>query len=249
MGDRRDEVARRLATVRDRIDQAARSCGRQPDSVTLVVVTKTFPADDVRLLADLGVREVGENRHPEAEQKALACADVPVRWHYIGQLQSNKARAVARYADVVHSIDRPKLVGALERGRREATTDGQPRPLDCLVQVSLDPPERHEHRGGLAPSQVPELAEAIVGHDLLRLRGVMGVAPLGGDPQVAFERLSDVSARLRAVVPGADWISAGMSGDLEEAIAHGATHVRVGSAILGTRPLSLIHISEPTRRH
>ena len=236
MSDRRDEVARRLAEVRERIDRAARSSGRAPDSVTLIVVTKTFPADDVRLLSDLGVREVGENRHPEAEQKALACADLPVRWHYIGQLQSNKARAVARYADVVHSIDRPKLVGALARGRAEVAGAGDPLPLDCLVQVSLDPPERHEHRGGLVPDQVPALAEVIAGHDLLRLRGVMGVAPLGDDPQAAFGRLAEVAGRVRAVVPGADWVSAGMSGDLEAAITHGATHVRVGSAILGTRP-------------
>jgi pyridoxal phosphate enzyme (YggS family) len=236
MDDRRDAMARGLTRVRERIDQAARSCGRDPSSVTLIVVTKTFPADDVRRLADLGVREVGENRHPEAEQKALACADLPVRWHYIGRLQSNKARAVARYADAVHSIDRLKLVGALARGREEAATGAEPRPLDCLVQVSLDPPEQQEHRGGLVPEQVPALAEAIGGHDLLRCRGVMGVAPLGGDPQAAFGRLAEVAARVRDAVTGADWISAGMSGDLEAAIAHGATHVRVGSAILGTRP-------------
>jgi pyridoxal phosphate enzyme (YggS family) len=203
--------------------------------VTLVVVTKTFPADDVRLLAGLGVRDIGENRHPEAEHKALACTDLPLRWHYIGQLQSNKARAVARYADVVHSIDRPKLVGALARGRSEAWQQ-KAQPLDCLIQVSLDPPEQQGHRGGLVPQQVPALAETIAGHDLLRVRGVMGVAPLGGDPQAAFERLAEVAQRLRAQESDANWVSAGMSGDLEVAIAHGATHVRVGSAILGTRP-------------
>ena len=235
MSERRGEVARGLAAVQERIDRAARSCGRDPCSITLIVVTKTFPASDVRLLAGLGVRDVGENRHPEAEHKALACADVPVRWHYIGQLQSNKARAVARYADVVHSIDRPKLVGALARGRGEAAT-GKPRPLDCLIQVSLDPPQAQQHRGGLPPAQVPALAETLAGHDLLRLRGVMGVAPLGGDPGAAFERLADVAARLRADAPDASWMSAGMSGDLEAAITAGATHVRVGSAILGTRP-------------
>ena len=237
MSGRRAQLEAGLAATRRRIEQACADAGRRPDEVTLVVVTKTFPASDVRLLADLGVRDVGENRHPEAGRKAAECADLPLRWHFVGQLQSNKAAAVARYADVVHSVDRPKLAAALARGRAAAAADTGPAPaLDCLVQVSLDPPDDGGGRGGSAPSDLLGVAGAIADQDTLRLRGVMAVAPLHGDPDEAFARLSEVAARLRGVAPDASWISAGMSGDLEAAIRHGATHVRVGSAILGKRP-------------
>ena len=228
---RRDELARGLQDVRRRIADALAAAERVDEEVTLIVVTKFFPAEDVRLLHELGVRDVGENRHQEAEQKAADLADLPdLRWHFIGGLQSNKAAAVARYADAVHSVDRPKLVrriaeGAAERGRS----------VDCLVQVSLDPPGR-EGRAGAAPADVAAIADAIAGSESLRLRGVMGVAPLGEDPGEAFDRLAAVSAAVRRAHPDAGWISAGMSADLEAAVARGATHVRVGSAILGPRP-------------
>ena len=235
MTDRRAQIAEGLDATRQRIDRACADADRDPRDVTLVVVTKTFPASDVRLLADLGVRDVGENRHPEAAHKAAECADLPLRWHFIGQLQSNKAAAVASYANVVHSVDRVKLVAALARGRA-VQPDGEPRPLDCLVQVSLDPPTGGAGRGGATAEQVPALVDAIADHPSLRLRGVMAVAPLHGDPDPAFASLREISRRLQADVPGATWVSAGMSGDLEAAIRHGATHVRVGSAILGKRP-------------
>lgn len=235
MTDRRLEIADRLTHVRARIADAARACGRNPGEITLVVITKTFPASDVRLLAELGVRDVGENRHPEAAEKAQACRDLGLRWHYVGQLQTNKARAVAGYADVVHSVDRTKVATALARGRGDPS-DVFERPLDCLVQVSLDLPESGAHRGGVAPESALDLAQAVDAHDTLALRGVMAVAPLGADPRPAFARLADVAERVRSVAPQATWISAGMSGDLEAAIEFGATHVRVGSAILGTRP-------------
>ena len=236
MTDRRSQLAAGLDATRQRVERACADAGRDPRDVTLVVVTKTFPASDVRLLADLGVRDVGENRHPEAAHKAAECTDLPLRWHFVGQLQSNKAAAVARYADVVHSVDRTKLAGALARGRAVPAADGSQRRLDCLVQVSLDPPSDGAGRGGATPDQVPALAEAIAGHPSLRLRGVMAVAPLLGDADEAFARLHEISLSLQADVPGATWVSAGMSGDLEAAIRHGATHVRVGSAILGMRP-------------
>jgi pyridoxal phosphate enzyme (YggS family) len=228
--DRRAELAANLATVHERIRAACADAGRDPAEVTLVVVTKFFPESDVRLLADLGVRAVGENRHQEAAAKAAACADLGLSWHFIGSIQSNKAAAIAAYADVVESVDRVKLVAALDRGARE-----HGRVVDCLVQVSLDPPGSTA-RGGAAPADVASVAAAIEAAEALRLRGVMAVAPLGQPALPAFERLADVAAAVRAEHPDATAISAGMSGDLEEAVRCGATHVRVGSAILGPRP-------------
>ncbi|CAM3713176.1 YggS family pyridoxal phosphate-dependent enzyme [Nocardioides zeicaulis] len=227
---RRDELAAHLATVRERIASSCRDVGRDAGEVTLVVVTKFFPASDVRLLAGLGVTDVGENRHPEAEAKAAECADLGLRWHFIGGLQSNKAAAVASYADVVESLDRPKLVGPLSRG---AQARGQE--VDVLLQVSLDPPGA-DHRSGAAPDDLAALADRVQEADLLRLRGLMAVAPLGEDPAEAFARLASIRDRLLRDHPDASMLSAGMSGDLEAAVAQGATHVRVGSAVLGPRP-------------
>lgn len=231
-GSRRDQVAANLATVHERIGAACADVGRSPDEVTLVVVTKYFPASDVRLLVDLGVHDVGENRHQEAEAKHDECADLAsdLRWHFVGGLQSNKAAAVAAYADVVHSVDRAKLVARLDAGAH-----GRPQPVDVLLQVSLDPPDR-AGRAGADPDELPDLAALVEGSDSLRLRGLMAVAPLGDDPAAAFARLSDLRGDFLAEHPAADWLSAGMSGDLEAAIRAGATHVRVGTAVLGSRP-------------
>lgn len=217
-----------LATVRARIEAGCAAAGRDPAGITLVVVTKTFPASDVRLLAALGVRDIGENRDAEAAAKAAECADLDLRWHFIGRLQTNKARSVARYADLVHSVDRPHLVAALGRAARAAG-----RRLDCLVQVSLD---GDPARGGALIADLPALADAVAAEPSLRLLGLMAMAPLDVDPMTAFAPLPDLSARLRADHPEAVVISAGMSGDLEAALACGATHLRVGSAVLGQRP-------------
>ena len=228
---RRDEIENGLAAVHERIDRACSDSGRPASDITMVVVTKFFPPSDVRLLADLGVRHVGENRHQEAVEKTAECADLDLDWHFIGALQSNKAAAVAGYADAVHSVDRAKVLRGLSRGAQE-----RGRQIDCLVQVSLDPPEA-SGRSGAAVEQVPELAERIVETDGLVLRGVMGVAPLGGDAREAFARLADQASVVRRLEPEATWISAGMSLDLEEAIQEGATHLRIGSAVLGPRPV------------
>jgi pyridoxal phosphate enzyme (YggS family) len=228
---RRDGIAQGLAAVRDRIAAACRDAGRGVDEVTLVVVTKYFPASDVRLLADLGVRHVGENRHQEAVDKAAECADLDLVWHFIGGLQSNKAAAVASYADVVESVDRAKLLKGLQRGAHDRGVD-----LDVLLQVSLDPPGR-EGRSGVAPGDLAALAAAVADHGSLRLRGLMAVAPLGEDPAAAFARLAAVRSGFLADHPDATSLSAGMSADLEAAVRVGATHVRVGSAILGPRPV------------
>jgi len=228
---RRDELAANLAAVHARIRAACESAGRDPVEVTLVVVTKFFPESDVRLLAGLGVTAVGENRHQEASSKAAACADLALSWHFIGSIQSNKAAAIAGYSDVVESVDRVKLVGPLSRGAHDRGRD-----VDCLIQVSLDPPDALG-RGGATPQDVPAIADAISGAEGLRLRGLMAVAPLGEPPLPAFERLAAVAADLRRDHPEAVLISAGMSADLEDAVRCGATHVRVGSAVLGPRPL------------
>ena len=228
--ERRLELATNLAEVRARIALAATSAARSPDEVTLVVVTKTWPADDVAMLVSMGVTDVAENRDQDAAPKAaaLAALGVPaVRWHFIGQLQRNKARSVARYADQVESVDRESLVAALSAAREPE------RPLEVLIQVSLD---GEVARGGALPVDVPRLADLVVSTSSLRLRGVMAVAPLDEDPRQAFGRLRELSERLRASHPGADRISAGMSGDLEAAIDQGATQVRVGTAVLGHRP-------------
>ncbi|MCO5996656.1 YggS family pyridoxal phosphate-dependent enzyme [Actinoallomurus rhizosphaericola] len=227
MSSREEHLAANLAAVRERVAKACAAVGRSTAEVTLIAVTKTFPASDVRLLAGLGVTDVAENRDQEASAKAAECRDLPLTWHFVGQLQTNKARSVASYSDVVHSVDRERLVTALSRA-----ATGMDRSLRCLVQVALDDAEG---RGGTRPDGVPALADAIASAPGLTLGGVMAVAPLGGDPAAAFGRLAEVATALRAAHPGASMISAGMSGDLEEAIACGATHVRVGTALLGGR--------------
>jgi len=225
---RRDQLAEGLAQVRTRIASAARAAGREPDAVRLVVVTKFWPASDVGLLAGLGVADVGESRDQEASAKVAECAGLDLRWHFVGQVQTNKAHSVATYADTVHSVDRGRLVEALSRGAAEAG-----REVGCLLQVSLD---GDTSRGGALPDELPALADAVEAAPSLGLRGLMAVAPLGADPGEAFDRLAAAAQRLRMDHPAARWVSAGMSGDLEAAVAAGATHVRVGSAILGDRP-------------
>ena len=224
---RRDELAARLTAVRERISAACAAAGRKPQDVSLVAVTKTFPASDVRLLSGLGVRDFGENRDAEAAPKAAQCADLDLVWHFVGQLQTNKAASVARYATFVHSVDRLRLVRALGVAARRAE-----RVIECLIEVSLD---GDPARGGALAGEVPGLAEALIAEAGLVLAGVMAIAPLGMPPSDAFARLLDSAAAVRAVRPAATVISAGMSGDLEAAIAAGATHVRIGTALLGDR--------------
>jgi pyridoxal phosphate enzyme (YggS family) len=229
------ELAERLAAVRRRIESAAAEAGRGNDLPTLIVVTKFHPAADIRRLAALGVRDVGENRDQEASTKAAELADLGLHWHFVGQLQSKKAKSVARYAHAVHSIDRSALVDGLERAiaaEQDRTGRGA---LQCFIQVSLDD-DAGAHRGGAAPAEVPLLADRLAAAGGLELAGVMAVAPLGASPEAAFEKLAAVSASLVAVHPTASAISAGMSQDLEAAIRFGATHLRIGSDILGSRP-------------
>ncbi len=252
--ERSAELADRLAAVRTRIAAACAAAGREDRELTLIAVTKTYPASDVLALASLGLADFGENRDQEAAPKAAevaaafaaagmaappvtdppAPAGKPVAWHFIGQLQTNKARSVARYADAVHSVDRIRLVRALGSAALAAG-----RELTCLVQVSLDPADADapagQERGGVPPARLAEVAEAIAAERGLVLGGLMAVAPLAMDPVLAFAPLRRLSAVVRSVVPSAAVISAGMSGDLEPAVASGATHLRIGTALLGNR--------------
>jgi pyridoxal phosphate enzyme (YggS family) len=207
--------------------KACEAAGRDVSELTLIAVTKTRPASDVRLLSELGVADVGENRDAEAAPKTAECADLSLTWHFVGQLQTNKAASVVRYASVVHSVDRLRLVRALGRAAR-----GAGRTVQCLVEVSLD---GDPARGGAAAGDVAALAEALAAEEGLVLGGVMAIAPLSLPPADAFARLLVSAAAARAVRPGATVISAGMSGDLEAAVEAGATHLRIGTALLGDR--------------
>lgn len=226
---RGQELADNLAGVQARLAAACTAAGRPREDVTLVAVTKTWPASDCALLRDLGLVELAENREAEARDKAAAITGV--RWHFVGGVQTNKARRVASYADVVESLDRPALVDALAAG---AVRVG--RTVQVLVQVSLD---GDPARGGAVPDDVPALAAAVASAQGLVLGGVMAVAPRDVDPAAAFAVLREVSEGLQVDHPEARVISAGMSGDLEQAVAAGATHVRIGTALLGHRPAPL----------
>jgi uncharacterized pyridoxal phosphate-containing UPF0001 family protein len=253
--DRRSELARNLAEITARIGAACAAAGRDESEITLIAVTKTRPASDVVDLAALGQTDFGENRDQEAAAKAaevalvalgaggaetakeapaepLVAATARITWHFIGQLQTNKATSVVGYADVVHSVDRVRLVRALGAAARAAQTPRGDRPRTCLVQVSLD---GDPMRGGVPLGAFPQVAEAIEAEGGLAFGGVMAVAPLGVAAEKAFEPLRAISARARAINPAATMISAGMSGDLEAAVNSGATHLRIGTALLGDR--------------
>jgi PLP dependent protein len=239
VADRRDELAGRIGRLQARVRDACAAAGRAPEEVTVIAITKTFPATDVRLLAELAVTDVGENRDQEAARKVAECGRLGVvglRWHFVGQLQTNKARSVAGYADVVHSVDRVRLVTALDRAAGE-----HGRLVDALVQVDLDTstPEQATHprgRGGASPDEVQAVCAALAEAEHLRLAGVMAVAPRAADAADAFARLATLAGRWRTSYPSMTVVSAGMSDDLEAAVAHGATHLRVGRALLGSRP-------------
>jgi len=217
-------VAERLRSVEESVADAARAAGRTTDEITTVVVTKFHPASLIRELSGLGVTHFGESRHQEAVAKVAELADLEATWHFVGQLQSKKARQVREYADVIHAVDRESLVASL---------GGAGRPVDVFLQVNLtDDPDR----GGAQPSEVTRLASRIESTPGLSLLGLMTVAPLGEDPRRAFETVRLLSEDVRREFPAAVALSMGMSGDFEAAIAEGATHLRIGTAITGNRP-------------
>jgi len=219
--DRRSEITSNLQAVRDEISKAVASAGRSLEEITLIAVTKTFPASDVEILRDLGVTHFGENRDSDAAPKASTVAGT---WHFQGQIQSNKLKSITTWANVIHSLDEIRHFEVIEKSA--------PHPLDIFCQVSLD---GSEGRGGVSEQKLYELAQAIEKSATHRLQGLMAVAPLGVDPSAAFSKLSAIHKAFMADFPKANKLSAGMSGDYKEAIAHGATHIRIGSSILGSR--------------
>ena len=229
--DRMLELQANLQDVEREISDACIAANRSRADITLIAVTKTWPASDVDLLAGLGVTDVGENRDQEAKPKHDEVQATNLIWHAIGQLQTNKAKSVAAWADVVHSVDRMDLVTALTKAVSERES-----PLGVLIQANLDP-EPTDNRGGALPNELMALAEAISNCSGLKLQGVMGVAHLAGDDALAFARLQDFALEIQGAFPEANWISAGMSGDFATALKYGATHLRIGSSILGKRAL------------
>jgi pyridoxal phosphate enzyme (YggS family) len=225
------ELQANLQDVEREISDACIAANRNRADITLIAVTKTWPASDVDLLAGLGVTDVGENRDQEAKPKHDEVQATNLIWHAIGQLQTNKAKSVAAWADVVHSVDRMDLVTALTKAVSERES-----PLGVLIQANLDP-EPTDNRGGALPNELTALAEAISNCSGLKLQGVMGVAPLAGNDALAFARLQDFALEIQGAFPEANWISAGMSGDFATALKYGATHLRIGSSILGKRAL------------
>jgi hypothetical protein len=219
-------LGQRLADIDEQIADAARSASRDLSSITRIVITKFHPASLVRELYDLGVRDFGESRHQEAQPKVAELSDLDARWNFVGQLQSKKARQVRAYCQAIHSVDRDSLITAL-------TNDETATPLDVFVQVNLtDDPGR----GGVLPSELDAFVDRVAGAAGIELRGLMGVAPLGEDPRPSFVALRSLSERIGAQHPNARALSMGMSGDFAEAIAEGATHLRIGTAITGKRP-------------
>jgi PLP dependent protein len=217
-------LAQRYEQVSADIAAAATETGRDPGEITTIVVTKFHPASLVRELSALGVRDVGENRHQEAHEKARELDDLDLRWHFVGQLQANKAVAALEYASVIHSLDRDSLLASVAK----ALT-----PVDVFIQVNLtDDPVR----GGIVPAKIEEFANRVLEVPTITLRGLMGVAPLGEDPRRAFAQLRAYSEALAQIAHSATDLSMGMSGDYREAIAEGATHLRIGTAITGNRP-------------
>ena len=230
MSNRLSEIQSNLEIIQARIESACTVAGRDISEITLIAVTKTYPAGDVDLLKQLGIENVGENRDQEASAKKLEVKS-EFKWHFIGQLQSNKAKSVVNYADLIHSVDRWSLAKEIQK-----SAQGKDKVQQVLIQVDLDQSGPDPTRGGIWPAELRELAQLINQASHLELKGLMSVAPLGEKPELAFARLKEIRVDFLKENPGAQILSAGMSDDLESAILHGATHLRIGSALLGERP-------------
>lgn len=250
--DRDQELATALTEVRARLARAAEAAGRSVDEIELLPVTKFFPAEDVAALHRLGCRAFGESRDQEASRKVAEVdaltGGAEIRWHMIGRIQRNKARSVAQWAQVAHSVDSPKLVAALGRAAADALEQGvRSAPLEVYLQVSLD---GDEARGGVdvdAATRIDDLCDGMGQTPGLRFVGLMAIPPIGADPDAAFARLHQEHRRVQRRYPQRLELSAGMSADLEAAVRHGSTCVRVGTALLGPRPLTSPAVTPVTR--
>lgn len=249
-GARELELSEALAAVRSRLARAAAAAGRDVADIELLPITKFFPVSDVVTLRHLGCHAFGENRDQEAARKVEDIARMPgcddIRWHMVGQIQRNKARSVAHWAYAAHSVDSPKVIAALDRAAAEALDQGRrAEPLRIYLQISLD---GDESRGGVdvaATARIDEMCAAVDDARGLRFVGLMGIPPLGADPDAAFARLQEERERVQTRYPQRLELSAGMSGDLETAVEHGSTCVRVGTALLGSRPLTSPEVVTP----
>ncbi len=230
MSNRLSEIQSNLVRIQTRISKACSAVGRNISEITLIAVTKTYPASDVDLLKQLGIENVGENRDQEAASKKSEVKN-EFKWHFIGQLQSNKAKSVVNYAELIHSVDRWSLAKEIQK-----SAQGINKIQPVLIQVDLDQTGPDPTRGGIWPAELSELASSISQASHLDLKGLMSVAPLGENPELAFARLNEIRVGFLKEHPQAQILSAGMSDDLEAAILHGATHLRIGSALLGERP-------------
>ena len=230
MSDRLARIKDNLETLQSRINNACQEAKRNITEITLIAVTKTYPADDVDLLKQLGIDDVGENRDQEAALKRTQ-VQADFNWHFIGQLQSNKAKSVVSYAHLIHSVDRSSLAKEIQK-----SAQGVDKKQAVLIQLDLDQSGPDPTRGGLWPTELMALAQQITDSSHLELKGLMSVAPLAENPAVAFARLAEIRTEFLKTYPQATILSAGMSDDLEAAILHGATHLRIGSALLGERP-------------
>ena len=223
---RREELEENLGKIKARVATAATQAGRKIDDITLVVVTKTFPVSDAQLLYELGESNFGENRNEEGSaKKELAGSDVT--WHFQGQIQSKKIRQIVQWANVVHSLD------SVDHARKFAENPNAER-LKFFVQINLEP--SRVDRGGVSVAGLPEFLEEVAGLQGIDVIGLMTVAPLGIDPKDAFKEVAEAKNLVQKNYPSITQLSMGMSGDFEEAIACGATHIRIGSSILGSRP-------------
>ena len=230
MSNRLSDIQGNLEVIQSRIKNACSAAGRDVSEITLIAVTKTYPASDVDLLKQLEIENVGENRDQEASSKNSEVKN-QFKWHFIGQLQSNKAKSVVNYADLIHSVDRWSLAKEIQK-----SAQGINKVQPVLIQVDLDQSGPDPTRGGIWPAELNELVASINQASHLELKGLMSVAPLGEKPELAFARLKDIRVGFLKENPEAQILSAGMSDDLEAAILHGATHLRIGSALLGERP-------------
>ncbi|WP_445165673.1 YggS family pyridoxal phosphate-dependent enzyme [Mycolicibacterium sp. Dal123E01] len=240
---READLATALAALQDRMAQAAHAAGRDPADIELLPITKFFPATDVAILWRLGCRAFGESREQEASAKIAEFNELTgagkVRWDMIGNIQSNKAKAIAAWADTVHSLSTAKVAAALDRGAAAAIDEGRrTTPIRVFVQLSLD---GDTSRGGVDvgdPTAVDALCGQVAEAGALELAGLMAIPPVGSDPDTAFAALAAEHQRVLRNFPAATELSAGMSSDLESAVRHGSTCVRVGTALMGQRPLT-----------